>query len=125
MPAKSYDLHGVRVMECEAGGKQLGSDRDAVDIIAEASPHRASLVAIPTTRLGDDFFRLSTRIAGEVIQRFLMYGMRVAIVGDISRYVDESNALRDFVIESNRGEHVWFVENQEELGQRLRIRNSQ
>lgn len=124
MPAKSYEVHGVRVLECDAEGSKLGSARDAVDIIAEASPHRASLVVIPTARLGDDFFRLSTRIAGEVIQRFLIYGIRVAIIGDISQYVAESNALRDFIFESNRGEHGWFVKSREELGQRLRIRNS-
>jgi hypothetical protein len=37
------------------------------------------------------------------------YGRRVAILGDISRYIDESPALRDFVIEANRGDQVWLV----------------
>jgi hypothetical protein len=81
--------------------------------------NRASLLVIPVECLDEDFFRLSTRIAGEIIQRFVTYRVRVAIVGDISRHVAESTALRDFVLEANRGDQVWFVTSLEELGQRL------
>jgi hypothetical protein len=45
--------------------------------------------------------------------------MRVAILGDISARVAESSALRDFVLESNRGQHVWFVEGMDDLERRL------
>ena len=64
---------------------------------------------IPVSRLGPGFLTLSTRIAGEVIQKFVTYGFQVAFVGDVSAAVAASNALRDFVCESNRGRHVWFV----------------
>jgi len=106
-------------LECAPDGVPLRNDRDAVDLISKAWEHRAVLIAIPTGRLDDDFFRLSTRIAGEIIQKFLIYGLRVAIVGDISRHLNESSALRDFVYESNRGYHVWFLPNLEELEKRL------
>ncbi len=119
MPATSYDLHGVRVLACAPDGKKLQSDRDAVELIGEAIEHRASLILIPTERLDDDFFRLRTRIAGEMIQKFVNYRLRVAIVGDISGHMEKSSALRDFVYESNRGDQVWFVANLEELDQRL------
>ena len=48
-----------------------------------------------------------------------MAGRRVAILGDISRYVEESPAWRDFVIEANRGDHVWFVQTIEDLETRF------
>jgi uncharacterized protein DUF4180 len=115
----SYELHGVRILACAADGARLRSDRDAVDLISSAWAHRAKLVVIPIERLDDDFFRLRTRIAGEIVQKFVTYRMQVAIVGDISQHVSESSALRDFVSESNRGEHVWFVTTLEELDQRL------
>ena len=70
-------------------------------------------------RLGDDFFRLKTRIAGEILGKLTTYRMRVAIVGDISSYVAESDSLRDFVYESNRGLQIWFVKDREELTNRL------
>src|ERR1035438_609522 len=34
--ATSYDLHGIRVLACVPDGKNLRSDRDAVELIAEA-----------------------------------------------------------------------------------------
>jgi Domain of unknown function (DUF4180) len=49
----------------------------------------------------------------------LQYGLRVAVVGDISRHMKESSSLRAFVYESNRGDRVWFVSNIDELGRRL------
>ena len=117
---KTYELHGERIFECAAEGVQLRGDRDAVEIIGAALGHGARLIAIPTERLGIDFFRLKTGVAGAMLQKFVTYGIRVAIVGDISEHMKESSALRDFVYESNRGSHGWFVANVEELEQRLR-----
>ncbi len=83
MPARSYQRHGVRVLECAAEGARLRKDRDAADLIGQAWRHRAGFIVIPA-ELGDDFFRLSTRIAGEIIQKFVIYRLRVPVVGDIS-----------------------------------------
>ena len=124
MPGKCYELHGVRVYECERDGARPRNDRDAVELVSEAWGHRAQLVVIPAGRLGDDFFDLKTRIAGEILQKFVTYHVRVAILGDISRYVAASSALRDFVYESNRGPHIWFVSTPEELSERLAQANS-
>ena len=75
--------------------------------------------AVPSSRLGDDFFRLRTGIAGAFIQKFRNYSHRIAIVGDISRYVDASKPLHDFVYESNRGRDVLFVPDLDALAARL------
>ena len=117
---RSIELHGVRLLECDAEGTPLRNNRELNDLISTAWEHRAKMVAIPVARLGDDFFRLRTGIAGEIVQKIVQYHLRLAIVGDISRYVDESTALRDFVRESNRGDQIWFVAHREELEERLR-----
>ena len=120
MTVQHYDLHGFRIVELPADGSLFESDRDAVDIIGMASEHRAELIVIPVERFGEDFFRLRTRVAGEIIQKFLTYRVRLVIVGDISKYLSESSALRDFVFECNRGSQIWFVSDMEKLGQRLK-----
>ncbi len=106
------------VLQCPAEGPPIRYAQ-AVDLIGEAMGAGASCVAIPVARLGDDFFDLRTGVAGEVVQKFVTYQRRLAIVGDISAAVSRSNALRDFVIESNRGRHVWFVASLDELAVRL------
>jgi hypothetical protein len=108
---------------CPAEGPKLGADRDAVNLIGDALGRGAGMIVIPAERLAPDFFRLRTGVAGAFLQKFVTYDRRVAIVGDISRHVEESSALGDFVRESNRGDHVWFVANIEEL--EVRVARSQ
>ncbi len=110
-------MTGPRVFECNT---TLRSGRDVTEVLSEAWGQRAEIVALPVKCLDDDFFRLRSGVAGEILQKFVTYKMRVAIVGDISGYVEESTALRDFVYETNRGDQVWFVPTMEELGERLR-----
>jgi hypothetical protein len=112
-------LGGVRVLECAADGPPPRTAKDATDIVGEAWTHRARVVALSAEWLGDDFFRLSTRVAGEVVQKLQDYQLRVVVVGDIARRTAESGALRDWVRECNRGRQVWFVASLEDLAERL------
>ena len=63
-------------------------------MIGAARGESASLVALPVERLHEDFFRLRTGVAGEFVQKFVTYRVRLAIVGDIARHLSESEALR-------------------------------
>lgn len=112
-------LNGVSVLVCPPDGPKLDGERAATDLIGDAFGTGARVVAIPVERLGDGFLTLSTRIAGDVIQKFVNYGFQVAFVGDIAEAVAASDALRDFVRESNRGRHVWFVTDLEALAAKL------
>ena len=103
------EIGGVAVWLCAPQGPPLASERSATDVISDVFGSGARLVAIPVARLGPGFLTLNTRIAGEVIQKFVNYGFQVVFVGDVSEAVAASDALRDFIRESNRGRHVWFV----------------
>lgn len=109
------------VYECKPDGKKLRTGRDAVDVMSAAGQD-AAWILIPVECLDEDLFRLKTGVAGEFLQKFLTYGLRVAITGDIARFIEASSALRDFVYESNRGGHIWFVANNEEFAARLQQR---
>jgi Domain of unknown function (DUF4180) len=111
--------HRVRVLVCDPDGAKLCGERDVTAVVGRAFEQHAPLVAIPVTRLDDGFFTLRTGVAGQIVQRFVMYHLRLAIVGDISRYLDRSPTLRAFVAESNRGRQVWFVADLGELDERL------
>jgi hypothetical protein len=112
-------IAGRQVLVFGPEGGPVRSDRDAVDLIGDALGEGVTWVAVPVERLGDDFFVLSTRIAGEVIQKFVNYQRRLVVFGDISRQLEASKPLRDFVYESNRGRHVWFVDSLGDLADRL------
>ena len=119
MSDQTYTLHGVRVLECAADGPFLEGERDATDVIGNALSLHASMVVIPVVRLSAKFFALKTRIAGEMIQKFVNYGIRLVILGDVSSHVAASDALRDYIRETNRGTQVWFLSDRAELEARL------
>ncbi|QFZ17881.1 DUF4180 domain-containing protein [Saccharothrix syringae] len=110
---------GVTVLVCDPGGPPLTTGADLVDLVG-AVFLGAEAVAVPASRLGDDFFALRTGIAGEVMQKFVNYRLRLVVVGDISGHLEASSALRALVRESNRGEHVWFLPDLDALDARLR-----
>ena len=69
----------------------------------------------------EDFFILSTGVAGEILQKFINYHVRAAIYGDYSRYT--SKPLKDFIYESNQGKDFFFVATKEEAIQKLTQRS--
>jgi hypothetical protein len=112
------EYHGVPVIVCGDDGPPIAAPQDALDLIGGAFS-RADIVAVPAGRFDDEFFRLRSGLAGEVMQKFVNYRIRLVIVGDISAHVADSTALRDLVTESNRGRQIWFVADLAELDARL------
>lgn len=74
---------------------------------------------IPKECIIEDFFILSTRLAGEILQKYMNYGIRLAIIGDFSRYT--SKPLHDFIYESNNGQNFYFVSTEEEAVKKLEV----
>lgn len=113
-------LHDVTVLRCAPEGPVLDSERAALDLIGDAMGQGAELVVVPVERVTDEFFRLRSGVAGAVVQKFVTYRLRLAVVGDISAHVEASDALRDFVYESNQGGQLWFLTGYQDLDDRLR-----
>ena len=72
----------------------------------------AARLVLDKSLVCEDFFILSTRLAGEILQKLVNYGGRIAIYGDYSHYT--SKPLKDFIYESNNGKDVFFVSSREE-----------
>jgi Domain of unknown function (DUF4180) len=117
------NIGGTHVLACAPGGPKLRTGGDAVEVIGEALYQRADLVVVPVERLDPGFFTLSTGIAGEIVQKFVNYRLRLAVRGDLSVHLARSASLRAFVVECNRGRHLWFVADHAELGDRLTRKN--
>ncbi|PZF91978.1 DUF4180 domain-containing protein [Micromonospora deserti] len=119
MPDEVRERAGVRMLVCDPQGPPIATTQDALDLIGAAFLG-AELVAVPASRLDEGFFSLGTRFAGEVMQKFVNYRLRLVVVGDISRHLAGSSALRALVQESNQADHVWFVPDLDALDARLR-----
>lgn len=65
----------------------------------------------------EDFFELRSGLAGEVIQKFINYRMKVAIVGDFTVY--SSKSLKDFIYECNKGNDLFFLPTEQQAMEKL------
>ena len=87
--------------------------QSAIDFIMSVKYEtNCSKIAINKKAITEDFFILSTGIAGEILQKFINYQIRFAIIGDYSKYT--SKPLKDFIYESNNGKDIFFVANEDE-----------
>ena len=64
------------------------------------------------------FFRLSTGIAGKVLQKFANYEIGLAVIG-VEGLIAESEVLRDFISEANRGQQLWFLPDRKSFERKL------
>jgi hypothetical protein len=67
----------------------------------------------------EDFFNLKTKLAGEILQKFINYHMKIAIVGDFSKYTSKS--LKDFIYESNKGKDIFFLPDEKQAIEKLSL----
>ncbi|SET45136.1 protein of unknown function [Natronincola peptidivorans] len=94
--------------------------QSALDLMAtvnfEADCNR---IILNKSAICEDFFRLRTLLAGEILQKFINYKIKIAIVGDFSMY--SSNSLEDFIYECNKGKDIFFLSNVKEAIEKLSI----
>ncbi len=95
----------------------ISSIQDAVDIIGNCYYQGVDGIILRQHTIDASFFDLKTQFAGEVLQKFSTYQMRLAIVGDFSLY--ESKSLSDFIFESNKASRINFVNSIEEAKEKL------
>ncbi|WP_293300214.1 DUF4180 domain-containing protein [Pedobacter sp. UBA4863] len=80
---------------------------DGVDLIGNVYYQGYDNVIMHEQNITPEFFDLSTKMAGEILQKFSNYKMRLAIVGNFSNY--QSQSFKDFVYESNKLGQINFV----------------
>lgn len=108
----------ILIAELVPGSDRINDPQDILDIMAEAGYNQSTALIIHEENLPDGFFDLKTKIAGEILQKFSNYRMKLAIIGDFSNI--ESKSLRDFIRESNRTGIISFTGTTDEALSRLR-----
>ncbi|GHT22406.1 hypothetical protein AGMMS4957_12570 [Bacteroidia bacterium] len=96
-----------KVAEILENSKPIKSVDDAIDYLGDCYYHNCIGIVIPASVLDSTFFELKTGLAGEILQKFTTYKMKVAIIGDFSNVASVS--LRDFIRESNSRKSINFV----------------
>lgn len=113
MEFKKTEKNGIVCAVVVADTPVITDAQTALDLLMTAKYDIGTKnIVIDKKLIAEDFFILSTGLAGEILQKFINYGGRIAIYGDYSRYT--SKPLKDFIYESNKGKDVFFVSTEEE-----------
>ena len=111
MELKILDINNQTIAEVVSDKVVMKSTQDALDIMANASYQGAQNVMMTEAQFNPDFFDLRTRLAGDILQKYANYGIKLAIIGDFTQF--ESQSLKAFIVECNRGKAIFFVPDRE------------
>ncbi len=104
MKINSFRPGNVDISEIISDDVLLKNEQDVISLLSEGlSDH----IILYEHNVEKDFFDLSTRIAGNILQKFTNYHIHLAIVGNFDTY--PSKTLKDFIYESNNTKDHLFV----------------
>ncbi len=106
MEIKIRVSNGIRIAEILSEVIILKSVQDALDIMGNADYKGARRIILNEKNIDPSFFDLSTGLAGEILQKYTNYAVKLAIIGEFEKY--NSKSLKSFIIECNRGNMVFF-----------------
>lgn len=93
--------------------KVITDAQSALELLMNANAAAGTKSLVVSKKLiAEEFFILSSGMAGKVLQKLINYGGRIAIYGDFTHYT--SKPLRDFMYESNKGWDVHFAATEDE-----------
>lgn len=108
MQIQSHSIQNTPIAEVISENIIIGNAEEGLDLLGNLYYQGFDKIIVHAHQLTPQFFDLKTGIAGEILQKFSNYRVRLAIVGDFSVY--QSKSIRDFIFESNQQGHINFVE---------------
>jgi hypothetical protein len=102
----SHKNDGLTFLEIRSEEQFINNVQDVLDLFGELYGQYYDGIILYERNIIPDFFDLQTKLAGEILQKFSNYRIRLVIVGDWSKYT--SRSLEAFITEGNRGKTVNF-----------------
>ena len=102
----SHQTDGLTFLEIRSEEQFINNVQDVLDLFGELYGQYYDGIILYERNIIPDFFDLQTKLAGEILQKFSNYRIRLVIVGDWSKYT--SRSLEAFITESNKGKTVNF-----------------
>ncbi|EJQ44525.1 hypothetical protein IEE_02715 [Bacillus cereus BAG5X1-1] len=118
MEIKTVIIGGINIAVVRNDTVLISDVQSALDLMAtvqyEADSKR---IIIKKSLISESFFDLKTRLAGDILQKFINYRVKIAIVGDFSMYTSKS--LKDFIYECNKGKDIFFLATEQQAIEKL------
>ncbi len=107
MQVKTHNINNQIIAEIISDEILIQNEQNGLDLMGNVYYNGFDKLIIHKHNLTPDFFDLKNKLAGEILQKFSNYRIRLAIVGDFSEFISKS--LNDFIYESNQGKQINFL----------------
>jgi len=107
MRIQSHKIEEIVIAEVISEACVINGVEDAIDLLGNLYYQGFDKIVIHEKNITPDFFDLKSGVAGDILQKFSTYRVRLAIVGNFAKYTSKS--LNDFIFESNKARHICFV----------------
>ena len=108
----------IRIAVINSDEALIYDGQSALDLlISLAYNDRCERIVLNKESLTEEFFTLSSGVAGEILQKLVNYTVKLAVYGDFSEY--DSKPLKDFIYECNNGRDFFFSATKEEALEKL------
>ena len=89
--------NGMDIAVVSSDGKVIVDTQSALDLAMTVKYETgAERIVIDKAVICGDFFILSTGMAGEILQKFMNYHVKVAVFGDYSHYTRKASLRKSF-----------------------------
>ncbi len=117
METQQITTGGTCYIECIPSEWRLAGEREALDLVAACVEKGSNRLMLHAESLTEDFYRLRTRLAGDILQKFINYHIRVAAILPLD--LVNQGRFREMVLEANRGNQFRVFQNREQAEQWL------
>ena len=107
------------IVEVIANDVIIKTAQDGLDLLGDAYYQGYDKMILHMKSIIPSFFDLKNGLAGEILQKFSNYRVRLVVVGDFSKF--DSKSLNDFIRESNNGKLINFLQSKDEAIRRLSV----
>ncbi len=111
MKIETININDIKIAEVTSEDNIIiNTTSDGLNLLGNLYYQGFDKIIIHEKNITPDFFDLKNGIAGEILQKFSNYRVRLVIVGDFSKYTGKS--INDFIYESNKGRQINFMASQ-------------
>ncbi len=103
MNCRVITIGDKRYVECVSSEIKLMTEQDTLELIAACMEHDTSLLMLNGEVFSEDFFKLSTGVAGAILQKLVNYQIKTAAI--ISDELANRGRFREMALETNKGSH--------------------
>lgn len=106
------EIESKKYIELISTTEPLSTENDALDLVALCWEHETYALMIHYTAFSENFFKLKTKVAGDIIQKFINYRIKAAAI--IPKETIQNVRFKEMAMEINKGEHFRLYESKEE-----------